>query len=92
MHDERVESRALLGFKDFRDSGGIECVRSEAINGFGRQSDDFAFAEQPYGLLDRLVHERWLVGGQNGGDEGGNGHERRKGQERMTNDEFVNDE
>jgi hypothetical protein len=68
MNDERIKGGPLLGLEDFRDGGRIERVRCKAIDRFRWQGDDFAFTQQPHGLIDRLMHERRLVGGQNGGD------------------------
>ena len=41
-----IEARTLFCFKDFRDSDRIQRVSSESVNGFCRQRDDFAFAQQ----------------------------------------------
>jgi hypothetical protein len=73
MDDERIESGSLLGLEDFRDCGRIERVGGEAIDGFRRQGDDFALAEETHGLLDGLMHQIRLIGAENGGDVGHEG-------------------
>jgi hypothetical protein len=73
VDDERIEGRAFLRLEDFRDGGGIERVGGEAIDGFCRESDDFALAEETHGLLDGLMHQIRLIGAENGGDVGHEG-------------------
>ena len=56
-----------------RNGGRIERVGGEAINGFRRQGDDFALAQETHCLLDGLMHQIGLIGAENGGDVGHEG-------------------
>jgi hypothetical protein len=66
MDDEGVPGRALLGGEDGGDSGGVEGVGSEAVDGFGGEGDEVALAEEVGGALD--------VGGLGGVEMEGWGH------------------
>ena len=63
VDDERIEGRALLGGEDLGDGGRVEGIRGEAIDGFGRQGDDFAIPQQGAGLAHGVFHI--VIGGLN---------------------------
>jgi len=46
VNDERIEARTFLCFKDFRDSNRVQRISSQSVNGFRRQCDNLAFAQQ----------------------------------------------
>lgn len=64
MNDERVKRGPLFRFENLRDGRGIKRIGREAVNGLRGQGDDFSTAKQAHRLLDRVVQERRLVGGQ----------------------------
>jgi adenylate cyclase class 2 len=52
VNDEWVPGWALLGGEDSGDGGGIKSVGAEAVDSFGWESDQAAFAEQTGGFGD----------------------------------------
>ena len=44
MDDQRIKARSPLRFENFCDGDRIERVSGQAVNGFGWQRNDFAFA------------------------------------------------
>ena len=46
MHDQRIETRPVLGGEYFRDSGWVGGVRAQAIDGFGWKGDKSAIGQQ----------------------------------------------
>src|SRR5262245_44017772 len=46
MNNEWIETWTTLRLKNFRDGSRIKSGRGESVNRFGRERDDFAFAQQ----------------------------------------------
>ena len=56
VDDERIERWPLLGGKNLSHSIGVEGICGQAVNGFGRQGDDFAGAQQLASLAHGFLH------------------------------------
>jgi hypothetical protein len=46
MHDQRIKSRALLGLEDLQHSGFVVGVGRQAVDRFGGDGHDLAFAQE----------------------------------------------
>jgi hypothetical protein len=53
MHNQRIEMRPFFDREDFGGGFGVERVRSEAVNSFGRQGDQFSRAQAVDRASDR---------------------------------------
>src|SRR5215472_2149912 len=54
VDDQRVEARPALDHKDLSNGAVVGRIRTEPINGLGREGDEPARAQQPGSLGDRL--------------------------------------
>jgi len=61
MRDERIETRAALGFEQARDGGRVARVGGEAVDGFRRQDDELAGVERRSGRIERVQGVRCAV-------------------------------
>jgi hypothetical protein len=55
MHDQRTALRPALGFENACDSGGIESVGAESVDGLGGERDQPSRADEAGGLGDERV-------------------------------------
>lgn len=55
MHDERVEVRTVLCFEDLDNCSGIEGIRCQTVDRFGRNSNKLACFEQPASLFNIIA-------------------------------------
>ncbi len=51
VHDQRIGGRPFLRVEDLLHGGFVECVRTEAVDGFGGKRDEFAVANRLRPLL-----------------------------------------
>ena len=61
VNNHRVPIGTFLGCKNSADGFGVERVSAESVNGFGRESDESARAQDRDGTLDcRAVRHLWI--------------------------------
>ena len=55
MHDQRIEARPLFRREDLGDSGRVQRIGAEPIDGLGRKRDDIAPRKRLRGLFDGVL-------------------------------------